>query len=712
MRPPFALTLINRELGILEFNARVLAHHAARDLPLLERLRYVCIVSGNLDEFFEVRVAGLREKLRDNPAAVSSDGMLVREVYRAVAERACELVQQQYTALTQDILPKLAERGVVFHAADDWNAVQREWAARYFHRELTPILTPITLDPAHPFPRVSNKSLNFIVQLGGRDAFGRAVRLGIVQAPRTLARVVRMPTELSGHPYGLVLLSAFMEAFVSSLFPGIEVLGCYQFRVTRNAELFVSEDEATDLREALQGELPERHHGAAVRLEIARGAPPPLVDRLLREFDLGADDCYRVDGPVNLVRLLTVPDMIDEPDMKFDPFVPNIPAEMAGESVFRTLRKRDVLLHHPYESFAPVLEFLQEAGRDPAVLAIKMTIYRTGSESAVMEALIDAARHGKEVTAVVELFARFDEETNIDWSARLAAAGVQVVYGVMGHKCHAKMTLIVRRENDALGTPYLRRYVHLGTGNYHARTARLYTDFGLLTSQEEIGEDVHHLFQLLTGAGDPPKLHHLWHAPFTLHDKLIEKIQAEAEQARQGRPARIIAKMNALLEPTVIAALYDASCAGVRIDLIVRGVCALRPGVPGLSEHITVRSIIGRFLEHHRVFYFHAAGQDQVYLSSADWMDRNLFRRVEIAFPVLDRRLRDRVLREGLRLPLRDNSNAWLMQSDGQYELRRSRAKQRLSSQGALLAHFRQGRAGAGKVPLLPLDPRLRKRQE
>lgn len=701
MRPPFEFTLINRELGMLEFNARVLAHHAASGLPLLERLRYVCIVSSNMDEFFEVRVAGLREKLRDNPAAVTADGMSVLQAYREVAARTDTLVQAQYAALRDDILPRLAERGVVFHAPQDWNAAQREWARDYFRRELTPILTPMTLDPAHPFPRVVNKSLNFIVQLAGRDAFGREAHLGIVQAPRTLARVIRMPGDLSGHPHGFVLLTSFMEAFVSELYSGIRVLGCYQFRVTRNSELFVSEDAATDLREALQGELPERHWGAAVRLEIDRDAPLPLLNRLLREFDLTETDCYRVDGPVNLVRLLALPDMIDEPEMKFVPYTPSVPTELVGTSIFETLRRRDVLLHHPYESFAPVLEFLQEAALDPNVLAIKQTIYRTGAESAVMDALMKAARQGKEVTVVLELFARFDEETNINWAERLADAGVQVVYGVVGHKCHAKMILVVRRERDAAGATVLRRYAHLGTGNYHARTARLYTDFGLLTADAHMGEDVHHMFQLLTGAGDPPPLHHLWHAPFTLHQRLLDKIRAETDAAREGRPARIIAKMNALLEPSVIAALYEASEAGVRIDLIVRGVCALRPGVPGLSSNIEVRSVIGRFLEHHRVFYFHAGGRQEVYLSSADWMDRNLFRRVEVAFPVLDPALRERVIREGLRLHLRDNSNSWLMHSEGQYEARRPENARPLSSQALLMQHYGQRRASLPKLPLL-----------
>lgn len=447
--------------------------------------------------------------------------------------------------------------------------------------------------------------------------------------------------------------------------------------MTRNSDLFVSEDEITDLREALQGELSTRHFGDAVRLEIAHDTSPALVVRLLQEFGLTEADCYRVKGPVNLVRLLQVPDMVDKPVLKYPPHVPATVRQVANSSnVFDAIRQGDILLHHPYESFTPVLELLQQAARDPDVVAIKQTVYRTGNESTVMEALIKAARNGKEVTVVVELLARFDEETNINWADQLESAGAHVVYGVVGHKCHAKMLLVVRREVSGKGkTVKLRRYAHLGTGNYHPKTARLYTDFGLMTANDQICEDVHHVFQLLTGTGAQVKLHHLWHSPFTMHDNLIEHIRAEARAARAGKRARIIGKMNALLEPTIIDELYKASRAGVKVDLIVRGVCALKPGVPGLSENITVRSIVGRFLEHHRVYYFHAGGEEVVYLSSADWMDRNLFRRVEVAFPVLDRKLKARVIKESLQVHLRDNASAWIMQQDGRYVQRQTRGK-------------------------------------
>ncbi|MWL87777.1 polyphosphate kinase 1 [Cupriavidus sp. SW-Y-13] len=684
-------TLLNRELGILEFNSRVLAQAADPNVPLLERLKFICIVSSNLDEFFEIRMAGLKEQLRDNASGLTPDGLSVQQAYQLVTERTQRLVASQYDMLQNVIFPALEKEGVFFHLMNTWTDAQRAWAHDFFVRELGPVLTPIALDPAHPFPRVLNKSLNFIVELSGKDAFGRNADLAIVQAPRALPRVVRMPEKLSGYAYGFVMLSSFMQAFVHELFPAIDVQGCYQFRVTRNSDLFVSEDDITDLREALQGELPTRHFGDMVRLEVSSDTPPALSRRLLLESGLTEQDLYRVSGPVNLVRLMQIPDLVDRPALKYPPHVPApVKAFPPGANMFDVIRQRDVLLHHPYESFSSVLDLLQAAANDPNVVAIKQTVYRTGNESAVMEALMTAARNGKEVTVVVELLARFDEETNINWAERLESAGAHVVYGVVGHKCHAKLLLVVRREpaGPKAKQVVLRRYAHLGTGNYHPRTARLYTDFGLLTSNEEVCEDVHHVFQLLTGTAGTIRLNHLWQSPFTMHSNLIDHIRAEARHARAGKRARIIAKMNALLEPTIIDELYKASRAGVKIDLIVRGVCALRPGVPGLSENITVRSIVGRFLEHHRVYYFHTGGDDVLYLSSADWMDRNLFRRVEVAFPVLDRTLKARVIKEGLQVHLRDNASAWIMQPDGEYVRKPSRAKAQRVSQIELLATF------------------------
>ncbi|MCF1366258.1 polyphosphate kinase 1 [Burkholderia cenocepacia] len=679
--------LLNRELGILGFNERVLAQAADPQVPLLERLRFICITSSNLDEFFEVRMAGLQEQIRDNPGALTPDGMSLQHAYDLVVERAQRLVHRQYTMLHETVLPALEQEGIYFHASDSWNDEQLEWARRYFLDELLPVLTPIGLDPAHPFPRVLNKSLNFVVELEGRDAFGRQAVMGIVQAPRALPRVVRMPHALSGFEHGFVLLSSFMQRFVGELFPQLVVKSCNQFRITRNSELFVDEDEITNLRVALQGELPARHLGNAVRLEVSADTPLHIVRRLLEESELGDKDCYRVAGSVNLVRLMQIPDLVDRPDLKFTPFTASTPAVIAhAPTMFDAIDAGDILLHHPYESFQPVLELLQQAARDPSVVAIKQTIYRTGTDSPLMDALMEAARNGKEVTVVVELLARFDEETNINWASQLEAVGAHVVYGVVGHKCHAKMMLIVRRVVQA-GKASLRRYVHLGTGNYHPRTARLYTDFGLMTADQKICEDVHHVFQQLTGIGGELTLHELWQSPFTLHPRIIESIRAEIDNAQAGKRARIVAKMNALLEPSVIAALYEASQAGVKVDLIVRGVCALKPGVPGLSENITVRSIVGRFLEHHRIYYFHAGGAEDVYLSSADWMDRNLFRRVEVAFPIRERKLKRRVIAEGLSVCLGDNQSAWQMHSDGHYRRRRT-GKTIRNAQLGLLAKF------------------------
>ncbi|CAH2770810.1 MAG: Polyphosphate kinase (EC [uncultured Caballeronia sp.] len=679
--------LLNRELGILGFNEHVLSQAADTAVPLLERLRFICITSSNLDEFFEVRMAGMQEQMRDNPGSLSPDGISLQHVYDLVVERAHRLVHQQYAMLQNTVFPTLESEGIYFHGVESWSEAQTDWARDYFQNELLPVLTPIGLDPAHPFPRVLNKSLNFVVELEGKDAFGRQAMMGIVQAPRALPRLVRMPEALSGYPHGFVLLSSLMQRFVDALFPHLVVRSCNQFRITRNSELFVDEDEITNLRVALQGELPARHLGNAVRLEVSAETPPHMIRRLLDESELNDRDCYRVNGPVNLVRLMQLPEMVDRPDLKFVPHIPAVPKAIAAASnMFDAIDQGDILLHHPYESFQPVLELLLQAAKDPQVVAIKQTIYRTGTDSPLMDALMQAARNGKEVTVVVELLARFDEETNINWASQLEAVGAHVVYGVVGHKCHAKMMLIVRRVSKN-GKMMLRRYVHLGTGNYHPRTARLYTDFAVMTSDQQVCEDVHHVFQQLTGIGGELRLHQLWQAPFTLCPNLIEAIRAEADNARAGKKARIVAKMNALLEPTVIIALYKASQAGVKIDLIVRGVCALKPGVEDLSENITVRSIVGRFLEHHRIFYFYAGGEEKVYLSSADWMDRNFFRRVEVAFPVNDRRLKRRVIAEGLSVFLGDNRSAWLMQSDGHYKRRRP-GKSLRNAQLGLLAKF------------------------
>lgn len=676
-----AQNYLNRELGLLAFNRRVLAQAEDERVPLLERLRFLCIVSSNLDEFFEIRMAGLKEQVKAKTRVLTTDGKTALEAYRLVSAEAHSIVTEQYKHLNDVILPALAEEGIRFLRRSKWNEAQREWIRQYFIHEMVPVLTPIGLDPSHPFPKVLNKSLNFAVELEGKDAFGRSSNAAIVQAPRVLPRVIQLPEELAGCAYGFVFLSSILHEFVGELFTGMTVLGCYQFRATRNSDLFVDEEEVTNLRTKLQGELPHRHFGDAVRLEIAENCSPAMTDFLLTQFGLTHSDLYRVEGPVNLVRLMQVPDWVDRPDMKFSPFVPGLPKAVGkGANIFDSIRRNDILLHHPYQSFAPVIEFLNQASNDPQVVAIKMTVYRTGTDSVLMQSLIRAAQSGKEVTVVVELMARFDEEANISWATKLEEVGAHVVYGVVGYKTHAKALLIVRREESGLV-----RYAHLGTGNYHPRTARLYSDFGLMTCNEEITNDVSEVFKQLTGLGKARTLKHLWQAPFTLQPNVVAGIRAEADTARAGGKGRVVAKMNSLVEPEVINALYEASQAGVSIDLLIRGVCTLRPGVPGLSDNIRVRSIIGRFLEHHRIFYFYAGGKENVYLSSADWMDRNFFKRIELAFPILDPKLKKRVITEGLKFYLADNQQGWDMNGAGAYQRRRSARAKPHNAQGELM---------------------------
>ncbi|MBV6306803.1 polyphosphate kinase 1 [Candidimonas humi] len=668
-------TLLNRELSLLKFNERVLAQAESATTPLLERLRYVCIVSSNLDEFFEIRISSLKEQQRQNSTLVGGDGYTPNEAFEQVQRAAHELVARQNQLLMGQILPCLMAQGIGLLEPSGWTDALRDWAHRTFEQDVMPMLTPIGLDPAHPFPRVYNKSLNFIVSLSGQDAFGRRASIAVVQAPRALPRLIRVPPEVAGIPDGYVLLTALIGAFVGELFPGLEIRGCHQWRVTRNSDLFVDEEEITNLRQALQGELSQRNFGAAVRLEIDHLMPEDLENFLQHEFSLEARDTYRVTGPVNLSRLVQLCSAVKRPDLLFPEYRPKVPAPFDSlglppdpTALFAIIAQRDRLLHHPYQSFQPVLSFLTAAAHDPDVVAIKQTIYRTGEDSELMHLLLNAAKAGKEVTVVVELMARFDEQTNINWAAKLEAVGAHVSYGVVAHKTHAKMALVLRREQGRI-----RRYGHLGTGNYHLRTSTLYTDFGLLTANPKICEDMDKVFSLLTGLGARRPLKTLLQSPFTLHETIVALIRAEAINAKAGKKARIMAKMNSLLEPVVIGELYKASQAGVGIDLIVRGACALRAGVPGLSENIRVRSIIGRFLEHSRAFYFYADGREQVYLASADWMDRNFFRRVEVGFPVLDPDLKKRVINEAFRYPLRDNQLAWRAEPDGSYVRVRSR---------------------------------------
>ncbi len=662
---------LNRELSLLEFNRRVLAQAEDPSIPLLERLRFLCIVCSNLDEFFEVRVASLLAQHQLDSSAGAIPSSLAATLERASAE-CRQIISRQYGLLNNEILPRLSQHGIHLLRRSERNAAQRAWVKQFFDKEVRPLLTPIGLDPAHPFPRVINKSLNFIVELAGKDAFGRGTGIAIMKAPRVLPRVIRLPDELSDKPgASYCLLSSVIQAHLSDLFTGREVVSFSQFRVTRNSDLWVDEEEVKNLRQALQSELHSRNYGFAVRLEVGRGCPAHLSDFLLDQFNIDRSRLFAVDGPVNLGRLLEVVNGHSDPALKFTPFVPGFPPKLEGEDIFAVLRKGDVLLHHPFESFQPVIDFIQAAAGDPAVVAIKQTIYRAGMNSDLMEALIGAARRGKEVTVIVELMARFDEEANINWAERLEQAGAQVVYGVVGLKTHAKMALVLRREPSGL-----RRYAHLGTGNYNPTTAKHYTDFGLLTADPDLTADTNEVFIHLTSLTRPTQLTSMWLAPFALHKEIVRAIRNEAAIARVGRPGRIIAKMNSLTDESVIRALYEASCAGVKIDLIVRGACALQPGVPGMSEHIRVRSIVGRFLEHTRVYYFRNDLRHDVYLSSADWMNRNLFRRVEIAFPVKTPALKRRVIREGLRPYLKDNANAWDLGSDGQYRRRKPRGGQ------------------------------------
>lgn len=665
--PPDTPLLINRELSLLKFNERVLFMAEQDSTPLLERLRYLCIVNSNLDEFFEIRIASLKEQLARQPHVMGSDGFTPTQAFELLQESVHDLVERQHALLNGVLLPALQAEGITLYDETTMDEAQLAWAASVFVSDIMPMLTPIGLDPAHPFPRVYNKSLNFIVSLTGQDAFGRRSSIAIVQAPRALPRVMRLPTEVSGAPHGYVLLTTLIRRFVGELFPGMEVRGCYQWRVTRNSDLYVDEEEITNLRQALQGELSQRNFGAAVRLEVDLHISEALVQYLQKEFSLAPQDTYRVEGPANLSRLMHLCNDVDRPDLLFPAYVPRMPApfdEVSDDpaALFAAIAEKDYLLHHPYQPFDPVLSFLTAAATDPDVVAIKQTIYRTGEDSKLMGLLLAAASAGKEVTVIVELMARFDEQTNINWAAKLEEVGAHVSYGVVGHKTHAKMALVLRREKGRI-----RRYGHLGTGNYHPRTARLYTDFGLLTANRVMCEDMDKVFSLLTGLGARRPLKLLLQSPFTLHDSMVAMIRAEAEQARAGKKARIMAKMNSLLEPTIIHELYIASRAGVRIDLVVRGACALRPGVQGLSSNIRLRSIVGRFLEHSRVFYFYAEGEEKVYLSSADWMDRNFFRRVELGFPVLDPQLKKRVIREAFLIALRDNQLAWRGLGDGSY---------------------------------------------
>jgi polyphosphate kinase len=660
---PPADSYINRELSLIEFNRRVLEQAADTNTPILERLRFLCISCTNLDEFFEVRIASLKQRHEIGAPAPGPDTMTPEQLLDEIRQRALILVKQQYQLLNEAILPELAKQHIRFLHRSDWTMRQKQWLGRYFDNEIEPVLTPLTLDPSRPFPRILNKSLNFIVRLDGHDAFGRRRHRAIVQAPRSLPRIIRLPDNLAAPGNdNYVFLSSVIHAEVESLFPGMTVEGCHQFRVTRNSNLYVDDEEVDDLVRSLEGQLAASRYGEAVRLEVSNECPDDLNEFLLDHFNLGKADLFPVAGPVNLNRLSTVCDVIKRPDLRYPPFTPGLPAALKTDSpIFSVLRKRNVLLHHPYHSFAPVIDFVATAAEDPKVLAIKQTLYRTGADSPFVDHLVKAARAGKEISVVIELMARFDEAENIALANRLQEAGAHVVYGLVGFKTHAKMIMVVRREQARV-----RRYVHLGTGNYHPATARLYTDYGYMSSSQKLGEDVHKVFMQLTSLTAAENLDRVLTAPFSLFDELIKRIEGEIENARKGEPARIIVKINALIEPKIINKLYDASNAGVKIDLIVRGICSLRPGVRGMSENIRVRSIVGRFLEHSRVYYFLNGGKEEFFCSSADWMDRNFFRRTETCFPIRQKPLKKQILSD-LELFLADNCQSWAMQGDGSY---------------------------------------------
>lgn len=657
--------MINRELGLIQFYRRVLAQVLDEKVPLLERLGYLCIVAKNCDELFEVRVARLLKWEKAQPNKILPDGLKVCDALVQIRAEVCKLFDDMYEIYHKTLVPAFCQQDILILDSRSWTKDQQKWAYNYFINELKPVLTPIGIDPSHPFPRVPNKSLHFAVELEGKDQFGRESKIAIVEAPRILQRVIRLPEELAPTANSFVLLQDIISLHVNEFFYGMRVRGCYPFRVTRAADITVKSD-LKNLRHALTAELHNRKYAECSRIEldISRGEPnSKFIDSLLKQFNLNRPDLYCVNGPVNLSRLADITKMVNDDNLRFTPFNPGIPKELQAEpDIFKAMTKGDILLHTPFQSFDPVVELTRQAAEDPNVLAVKMTVYRTGNDSELVQNLIKAARAGKQVVASIELFARFDEEANVELARQLEEAGAHVVYGVMGYKVHAKMLKIVRKEGNQL-----RHYVHLGTGNYHQTTAKIYTDFGLLTTNPEISRDVDNVFSQITGVGKAGALSVLFQSPFTLHDMVMKAIERETFNALSGKKAAIIAKMNSLVENQVIRALYRASQAGVKITLIIRGACALRPQSPGISDNITVKSVVGRFLEHHRVFYFYDSGNEDVFISSADWMKRNFFKRVETCIPILNPKIKQRVIDESLTLYIQDNVNSWQMDSAGNY---------------------------------------------
>lgn len=655
--PP--LKLLNRDTSILAFNERVLSLAQNPEYPLLERLRYLCIVSSNLDEFFEVRAAPHVDAMR----ADEQQGEFNVQSYQTISSVAHALVEKQYQIFNAELMPALAERGIHLVSHGERTAEQRRWVARYFESEVRPLLVPVALDPSHPFPQVANKSLNFIVSLGGNDAFGRANNIAIVRVPRVLARLIQLPKNLCNKQQKFVSLSSVIRSHLTSLFAGRQVLNFSQFRVTRHSDLAVDEEDVKNLRTALRKGLVQRNYGDAVRLEVSNGCDESLAKFLLQQFDLPKQSLYRVHGPVNLARLIQLADMAEGKQLKFKPFEPAVSRQLVtNKSIFSQIKQQDILIHQPYESFETVIDFLRQAVHDPDVLSIQQTIYRTGSDPRMLKLLQEAVRRGKEVMAVVELKARFDEEANINWAEDLESVGAQVVYGVVGLKTHAKMLLVMRREGH-----HIKHYGHVSTGNYNPRTARLYTDVSMLTADPKITHDMEHLFRHIASQVQLPRLQKLLVAPFNLHRQMLAKIKAVETTAKQGKPAHIVVKINALTDEALITALVKAGRAGAEVDLIVRGACMLPVDAPGLDGRIRVRSMIGRLLEHSRVFYFNIDQVESMWLSSADWMNRNMMRRIEIAWPITDANNRARILQECCQLSLDDNKDTWLLNADGTY---------------------------------------------
>ena len=659
---PFGPThFINRELSWLEFNQRVLEEAKDRRNPLLERVKFFCIVSSNLDEFFEVRVAGIKQQMESEVVERSLDGLTATEAFRVIQRRIRRMVEEQYACWRQQLRPQLASNGIRFLNFSNLNRAQIEWVDNYYRAEVRPVLTPLAIDPAHPFPQLLNRSLNMIVQLEMATAGQPLRHLAVVQVPRVLPRIVKLITETSRQDY--LFLGDLIGHYLADLFPGTRILGFWHFRLTRNSELYIDEEEISNLLKAVENELHNRRQGDAVRLEVEHDCPLDIRRALLGTLHLAEDDLFVIDGPLNPTRLMAIYEGDHSPELRDPPFVAPVAASLRDQTdLFAAIRQRDILLHHPYESFNSVVEFLDQAAEDPNVMAIKQTLYRTGGDSRIIGGLMNAVKNGKQVTVVVELRARFDEANNILWARQLEEAGVHVVYGLVGFKIHAKICLVVRRDEDSI-----RRYLHLGTGNYNPTTARTYTDIGLFTCRPDFGEDATNLFNLLTGVCQFQEMRKLLVAPFDLHGRMLAMIKRETDNARKGLPARIVGKMNSLVDSHLIKALYEASQAGVKIDLLVRGICCLRPGMKGVSTNITVRSIVDRYLEHSRIFLFENACQPEVYVSSADWMQRNFFRRIEIAFPIEDGNLRERLTSEVLGISLADNVKAWRLRADGTY---------------------------------------------